>query len=168
MITTGMILKRQFIQAKPKGNPVSKIASYAVLFTSCLFASSIAMAETPNLNPGLWSHTTITTVEGPVSLSPQTAINEECLTQAQIDEGINMLDVPKSCSITNVKILRDTADFAVSCNIQGLKNDFVGNAAFHGDNMNGKMSSQMESPIGTMVMKMTFDAKRVGACPAAK
>ena len=126
------------------------------------------LAETPNLQPGIWAHTTTTTIEGPMSLQPQTSTNQECLTQAQIDKGVNMLEIPQQCIVQEVKVLRDTADFAVDCDIQGIKNHFIGHTNFHGDHMDGQMSSEMNSPMGTMVMTMNFSAKRIGACPAAK
>jgi len=90
------------------------------------------------------------------------------LTKAQIDKGVDMLEIPKQCLVQKVNVLRDTADFAVDCDIQGIKNHFIGHTNFRGDHMDGQMSSEMNSPMGTMVMTMNFSAKRIGACPAAK
>ncbi|MAX52392.1 MULTISPECIES: DUF3617 domain-containing protein [unclassified Methylophaga] len=143
----------------------------ACLMLSCFSLMAVclpAYADKPNLTPGMWAHTTTTTIQGPMSLEPQTSSNQECLTQAQIDKGVDMLEIPKQCLVQKVNVLRDTADFAVDCDIQGIKNHFIGHTNFRGDHMDGQMSSEMNSPMGTMVMTMNFSAKRIGACPAAK
>jgi hypothetical protein len=154
---------------KPKGEHIMFQRAYIAL--TCLSLMTICLpvhAETPNLQPGIWAHTTTTTIEGPMSLQPQTSTNQECLTQAQIDKGVNMLEIPQQCIVQKVKVLRDSADFAVDCDIQGIKNHFIGHTNFHGDHMDGQMSSEMNSPMGVMVMKMNFTAKRIGACTASE
>lgn len=133
-------------------------------FCSAILMATPALAEVPNLQPGLWSHTITTTVQGPMSIEPQTAINEQCLTQEQVNKGVNMLEIPEQCSITNINVLRDSADFSLSCNMQGMPMKFNGKSTFHGDHMAGKMNSEMDTPMGKMLMNMDFNAKRVGEC----
>lgn len=137
------------------------------LLTSALLVTTPVLAETPNLIPGLWSYTTTTTLEGPMSLKPQTSNSQECLTQKQIDQGIDMLDIPEQCTVLKVEVLRDSSDFALSCNMQGIKTQFKGNAAFYGEKMDGKMDGEMNTPLGPMLMKMNFVSKRVGDCPVS-
>jgi len=137
------------------------------LLTSALMIATPALAETPNLKPGLWSYTTTTTIDGPMTLAPKTSSSKECLTQEQIDKGIDMLDIPEQCAVLKADVLRDSSDFALSCNMQGIKTMFKGNAAFHGELMDGKMDGEMNTPLGPMLMKMNFVSKRVGECPAS-
>lgn len=137
------------------------------LLLSTLMAATPVLAETPNLKPGLWSYTTTTTLDGPMKLTPKTANNKECLTQQQINKGIDMLDIPEQCAVLKADVFRDSSDFALSCNMQGIKTLFKGNAAFHGEHMNGEMDGEMNTPLGLMVMKMNFVSKRVGECPAS-
>jgi hypothetical protein len=130
-----------------------------------MWVTTPALAETPNLQPGMWSHTTTTSVEGPMSMAPQSTTSQQCLTQEQVNKGVDMLEIPKQCSVTKMNVMRDTADFALTCNIQGMPMAFIGHSAFHGDNMNGQMSSEVDTPVGKMLMSMDFTAKRIGECP---
>ena len=146
---------------------MSRFSQLATLFSSTLLCCGIAVAETPNLLPGLWSYTTTTTLEGPMSLPAKTSSNEECLTQKQVNQGIDMLDIPEQCAIIQANIMRDNADFSLSCNMQGIQATFNGQSQFHGDHMQGAMLSEMNTPLGVMLMKMDFVSKRIGECPAS-
>lgn len=131
---------------------------------STLFFSVPALAETPNLRPGLWSYTSTSTMEGPMNVPPQTSNNQECLTQKQLDKGIDVLNIPDSCDVTQTDITHDRVDFAARCNVEGMTTMFKGYATFHGTNLKGKMTSEMNTPIGPMVMKTDYKAERVGDC----
>lgn len=146
---------------------MSKLTRFSNLIITALLVSTPVLAEIPNLKPGLWSYTTTTTVDGPMSLPPKTDNNQECLTQAQINKGIDMLDIPEQCAVLKADVHRDSSDFALSCNMQGFKTLFTGKAAFRGEQMDGKMDGEMNTPFGPMLMKMDFVSKRVGACPAS-
>lgn len=139
------------------------IRLFILLSTAVLFSSN-GLAETPNLKPGLWSYTTTTTLEGPMNMAPNTSSSRECLTQEQINKGINMLDIPEQCIVLKADVFHDRSEFALDCNMQGIKTMFKGNAAFHGEQMNGKMDGEMNTPLGPMLMKMNFKSERIGNC----
>jgi hypothetical protein len=126
--------------------------------------ASVAFADTPNLQPGLWAYTHITTIEGAVSLPPQSSKNQECLQQQDLDKGVDMLNIPEQCTLTRVDIKRDRADFAASCDIGGMTSSYEGHTDFNGDTLEGQMQSETDTPLGKMLMNMTFNAKRVGDC----
>jgi hypothetical protein len=132
-----------------------------------MLISTVIAAETPNLQPGLWSYTTTTTVEGPLAVPAQTTNNEECLTQAQVNKGIDMLELPAQCAVVQADVMRDSSNFTLSCDMQGIQALFNGQTQFHGDHMQGNMLSEMNTPLGVMLMKMDFVSKRVGDCPAS-
>ncbi|UPH46585.1 hypothetical protein [Methylophaga pinxianii] len=46
--------------------------------------STSALAETPNLQPGLWTYTSNASVEGPMNMPAQTNSNQEYLTQEKL------------------------------------------------------------------------------------
>ncbi len=129
-----------------------------------LMLTAPASAETPNLVPGLWSYTHTTRIEGPLSVEPQTTKNQQCVTQADLDKGIDVLEIPKNCTLTRIDIQRERADYAAQCNMQGMQSQFSGYATFHGDQMQGKMTSEMNTPLGKMMMKMDYAAHRQGDC----
>lgn len=122
------------------------------------------LADTPNLAPGLWAYTNVTSISGPVSVSPQTTNNQECLKQKDLDKGVDMLNIPQSCTITQADIHRDNTQFAAVCNMSGMKSLYQGHANFHGDHLDGMMNSETDTPLGKMLMNMEFTAKRVGDC----
>lgn len=138
--------------------------SFIPVLTATLLLATHAQAETPNLQPGLWAYTNVTTIEGAVSLPPQTTNNRECLKQEDLDKGVDMLNIPEQCTLTRVDISRDKADFAATCNIGGMTSAYNGHTDFLGDKLQGKMDSETDTPLGKMLMNMAFTAKRVGDC----
>ena len=137
----------------------------SVFFSSILLFSNVVFAnETPNLQPGLWAYTSTTTIEGPMTLPPQTNSNQECLTQEKLDKGIDVINIPQSCKVTQVDVKRGRVDYAANCKLEGVQTVFKGYATFHGTHLEGKMSSDMNTPLGPMVMKTDYQGERVGDC----
>jgi hypothetical protein len=136
-----------------------------ILFTlSTTLLASVASAETPDLKPGLWVYTHNTKIEGPMSIAPQTSENEQCVTQADLDKGLDVLEIPKNCKLTRADIQQARADYAAICDMQGMQTRFSGYATFHGERMQGQMNSEMDTPLGKMIMKMDYEAHRQGDC----
>lgn len=129
-----------------------------------LFISQPLMAETPNLNPGLWSHKSVTTIRGPIEIPPQTHTHEQCITKADLDQGIDALDIPENCQVTRADIQRDRVDYAARCEMEGATTDFDGYATFDGDQMQGQLASEMQTAVGVMTMRIDYQAERVGDC----
>lgn len=132
--------------------------------TGLLFITSSAMAEKPDLQPGLWSHTSTSTIEGPMSIPSQAVTNQECLTQEELDKGIDVLNIPEECTVTKANITRARVDYAASCNMQGMTTVFQGYATFHGTRVEGKMTSDMDTPLGKMLMRTDYSGERIGDC----
>lgn len=130
---------------------------------SVLFSLPL-MAETPNLNPGLWSHKSITTIKGPVEIAPQSHTHEQCVTEADLEQGIDALDIPENCNVTHADLQRDRVDYAARCNMEGAKTDFEGYATFDGEQMQGQMASEMQTIVGVMIMRIDYQAERIGDC----
>ncbi|MCC5797006.1 MAG: DUF3617 family protein [Methylophaga sp.] len=143
---------------------MQRLSLYSLcLATNCFFAAAV-MADTPNLAPGLWTHTTTSTIEGPVSFPAQTETHQECLKQDDLDKGLDLLDLPDDCAVSKADISHDRMDFAMQCNVEGMQAKFTGHATFHGNRMQGQMSSDMDTPMGKMQMNMNYTAERVGDC----
>lgn len=136
----------------------------SIAMFSAVFFSLPAVAQTPNLQPGLWAYTSNTTIEGPMNMPPQQHSNQECLTQDKLDKGIDVLNIPESCNVTQADIKQDRVDYAASCNMEGMTTLFKGYATFHGTRLEGKMSSEMNTPLGPMTMQSAYQGERIGDC----
>lgn len=141
-----------------------RFVSLTSLVCSAVLFSTPVLADTPNLHPGLWAYDTVSTVEGPVNLPPQNVKNQECLTQQDLDKGVDMLNIPEQCTPTRTDIGRDRADFAATCNMGGMNSVYQGHSTFSGDQLQGQMRSETDTPLGKMIMNMNFTAKRIGEC----
>ncbi|WP_417583811.1 DUF3617 domain-containing protein [Nitrincola sp.] len=135
----------------------------AMLAGLCIISAS-ASAETPNLTPGLWSHTNTMSIDGPIQIPGQTETQQECITQDDIDQGADLLEAPQSCSITRMDISRDNMHYAMTCSEQGMTYTMEGQMTFMGEHMEGQMTGTMDSPMGSMNMKVDTKAERVGEC----
>ena len=143
---------------------MQRLACLPVILTAALLITTTAKAETPNLMPGLWSYTSTTSIQGPMTFSPQSNTQQQCVTPDDLDKGIEVIDMPQDCTITRADVLRDRVDYAARCNMQGMNADFEGYATFHGDRIEGQMSSDMDTPMGKMVMQMDYKAQRIDDC----
>lgn len=141
-----------------------RFISLLAYFSASLALTAPVLAETPNLSPGLWAYSNQTSISGPVNISPQTTNNQECLKQEDLNKGVEMLNIPDSCKVTQADIYRDKTEFAATCDMSGIPSSYQGHANFHGDHLDGKMTSEMDSPLGKIIMHMNFTAKRVGEC----
>lgn len=140
---------------------------YALLpamLTGALIFSASAIAETPNINPGLWKHTTSMSLQGPMNMPPQITTDQECITQADIDKGADFVDMPSGCNLTQIDIRRDSMDYGMSCDMQGMRATFQGQMTFNGNKMQGSMASEVDTPVGKMIMQMETEAERISDC----
>jgi hypothetical protein len=48
--------------------------------------------------------------------------------------------------------------------MQGVITVFEGYATFHGTRVEGKMTSDMDTPLGKMLMKTDYSGERIGDC----
>ena len=99
-----------------------------------------------------------------MTVAPQTTRNQECLKQEDLDKGVEILNIPRQCSVTRADISRNGADYAATCDIGGMKSLYQGHTTFHGDHLQGNMQGETDTPLGKMIMNMDFTAKRIGQC----
>ncbi len=74
------------------------------------------------------------------------------------------INLHESCNVTKADIKTDRVDYAASCSIEGMTTLFEGYATFHGNRLKGKMSSDMNTPLGPMKMNTEYQGERVGDC----
>lgn len=135
-----------------------------ILLAGLCITSALVAAETPNLSPGLWSYTNTLSLSGPFQIPGQTETQQACVTQSDIDQGVDLLETPQSCNISRMDIFHDNMRYAVTCEMQGMTYLMKGQMFFMGSHMKGDMSGQINSPIGAMDVQVSTTAERVGEC----
>ena len=131
-----------------------------------LTAAAVAVAdETPNINPGLWKHDTTMTFMGDFPIPDQEQSEEQCVTAEEVAKGGNFLDdVGEECDITRQEIRRDGMNLAMTCAQQGMQVSMTADMNFNGDQVDGMINSEMETPMGPMQARIEISGQRVGDC----
>jgi len=126
-----------------------------------------AHAQIPNLEPGLWEnrHTTIIEGEGVTEMPEQTETTSHCVTQEDLERGPEFVEAPPGCEIEQIDMSEDGMDYTMTCmGPQGEPIEMVGSVRFMGDRAEGEMTSEIETPSGTVKVRMETRAEHVGDC----
>lgn len=142
------------------------------MFKHCLTAlavvglSTSALADDPNVNPGMWETTSTVTLDSPqFSLPPQTQSSSDCITADDVAQGDAFMEENEECEITNKDIRSDGMSYSMSCNNpDGSTMAMDAEMSFDGDSMTGTVDGQMESAMGAMTMKVEISGERTGDC----
>ncbi|MFO7954169.1 DUF3617 domain-containing protein [Thioalkalivibrio sp.] len=122
-------------------------------------------AETPNMQPGLWEHQNTMTVEGMNDMPEQTHSSTECVTQEDIDRGENIIEAPEGCTLEEMDMTADRMDYTMNCpGPEGGRMQMEGSMRFMGDRAEGEMTSEMDTPMGPMNMRMEMRSQRIDDC----
>src|SRR5690554_3593703 len=119
------------------------------LITATLFLglAASAVAETPNIEPGLWEYSNKMSFSGDIPIPDQEQTTEECLTSEDIAEGEAFLDDVEECDITRKDLRRDGMNYVMTCNqAEGMQMTMEANMQFNGDSANGTITGNMETP----------------------
>lgn len=129
--------------------------------------ATVAVAETPNIEPGLWKYENSMTFSGDVPIPDQNQTSEECVTAEDIAEGDAFLDDVDECEITHKDLRRDGMNYSMLCTQpDGTEMTMDAEMAFAGNTANGTIEGTMETPMGAMQMTITVTGERIGDCPA--
>ncbi len=124
-----------------------------------------ALAETPNLEPGMWETTTTMRAEGGFPLPEQTHTSSECMTEEDILAGDSFFEDIEQCQFQRREIGRNGADFAMTCSDQsGMEVNMVATMKFNGDTSEGTINADLKTPMGPMTMVTTLKGRRTGDC----
>ncbi|HSP00620.1 MAG TPA: DUF3617 domain-containing protein [Thioalkalivibrio sp.] len=122
-----------------------------------------ALAVEPNIEPGQWEYTNVTTFEG-VPMPDQTHSAQECVTAEDIKKGEAFLEEAEECQVTNMDMRRDGMTYTMVCTQQGMEMHMDADMRFGGDTVNGTMRTRMDTPMGPMNMNMKIQGRRIGDC----
>ncbi|WP_019572042.1 DUF3617 family protein [Thioalkalivibrio sp. ALMg3] len=125
----------------------------------------VVQAETPNIQPGLWENQTTMIMEGMGGMPDQTETTTECVTQEDLDRGENIIEAPEGCTLDQMDMTADRMDYTMSCpGPQGGRMQMDGSMRFMGDRTEGEMTSEMDTPMGRMNVRMEIRGQRIGDC----
>lgn len=140
---------------------------YRALTVAAAMAVSIAaVAEDPNINPGIWETTSTVTIQSEqIPIPPRTDTSSECVTAEKIAEGQAFLEDSEDCEFTNKDMRADGMDYSMVCNTpDGGKVNMNASMQFGGDTMSGTIDGDIESPMGLMSMNVEMSGERSRDC----
>lgn len=140
-----------------------------LLLAASLALSAPLLADTPNVQPGLWEISSHMTGTGFMPVEDQTSTETQCLSEEDIRNG-GLMDFPldEGCRLTGRDYGRDSASVAWICDMSanGIKMTGNGEAVmqFRGESSDGTMRMRLNTPMGEMNMNATIKARRIGDC----
>lgn len=128
--------------------------------------ATAALAESPNIQPGMWENTsTVTLQSDQFSMPPRTDTTSDCVTEEDIAEGEAFLEDTEECDITNKDVRADGMNYSMTCaSPDGGSMTMDAVMEFSGDSMSGNVDGTLESPMGVMNMTVEMSGKRTGDC----
>ncbi len=128
--------------------------------------ATVAVAETPNIEPGLWKYENSMTFSGDVPIPDQNQSSEECVTAEDIAEGDAFLDDVDECEITHKDLRSDGMTYSMLCTQpDGTEMTMDAEMAFAGTSASGTIEGTMETQMGAMEMTIEVSGERIGDCP---
>ncbi|MDZ7852351.1 MAG: DUF3617 family protein [Halomonas sp.] len=140
--------------------------SFRPLLAGLLLALPLsAVAESPNIEPGQWEFTSITSVQGDMPIPDQTETHQECIAQGDIDDEEFSFIEEEGCELLEHNVTVDGMDYRMVCQAEGGEADIVGQMEFLGDTTEGRVEVTVQSPqMGEMNMTTTMKGRRIGDC----
>jgi hypothetical protein len=136
----------------------------AVLLTGTLLAAGSGFAdESVSMEPGQWEMTT--TMQMSMLPQPQVRTSTECITETEFNPDQINTDPDSPCENSDVRVDGQTITWKITCpsemgSMQGEWSFTSEGDAIRGT---GNMSAMMNSQ--EMKFDMTWEGRRVGACP---
>lgn len=137
----------------------------SLLAAALLALPLVAVAETPNIEPGMWEFTSTTSVQGEVPIPDQTDTHQECIAQGDLDDAdFQFLEVEEGCELLEHNVTVDGVDYQMVCHAEGGQANIDGRMDFLGERTEGTVQVMVESPMGEMEMNTEVEGHRIGEC----
>ncbi len=127
---------------------------------------TLAQAQTPDIQPGLWEYETRMNVEAAFPFPEQNDTTTDCVTEDDVNEAdtfMGDMDV-EECDVTREDMRRDGASYEMVCQADGMTMDMTMELKFMGDRSEGLIISQAETPMGPMKSTIEMSGRRIGDC----
>ena len=132
---------------------------------SLLILGTSVVAETPNLEPGMWEYHNKMSFQSDFPIPDQEHTNQECVTLEDIERGDAFLDDAEECEITRQDMRSDGMDYSMTCRgPDGTEMTMDATMQFDGDTATGTITGEMETPMGPMQMSIDMTGRRIGDC----
>lgn len=127
---------------------------------------TLAQAEAPNIQPGLWEYETRMTVEAAFPIPEQTDTTTECVSEDDVSKADSFLDGLDldQCDITRQEMRADGANYEMTCSQEGITVDMTMEMKFFGDRSEGVVTTEADSPMGPMKSTIVMTGRRLGDC----
>ena len=144
---------------------MKKVIIHAVVTPGVLVLISIsALAEGIPVEPGLWKMTS--TVNMPMLPQPRVTTVTECMEKSEITmDEVSGEGMDPNCTFDMAQVDGNTMKWSVDCPMEGGTSHGEWQATSGGDTVTGEGSLTMSMQGQTMEMTMTWEGKRIGACP---
>ncbi|MDX1625342.1 MAG: DUF3617 family protein [Wenzhouxiangellaceae bacterium] len=131
-----------------------------------LTMATAAVAEDPNIEPGMWETTSTVTIQSDqFPIPPQTNTTSNCVSADDIQEGQAFMEDNEECQFTDKDIRADGMTYTMTCATpDGGAVTMNAEMSFDGDTMSGVVDGDMETPMGVMKMHVEMDGRRTGDC----
>ncbi|WP_302138981.1 DUF3617 domain-containing protein [Halomonas alkalicola] len=137
----------------------------SLLAAALLALPLAAVAETPNITPGLWEFTNTTSVTGEVPIPDQTETHQECIAQGDLaDSDFQFLEVEEGCELVEHNVSADGIDYRMVCHADEGEAHIDGRMDFLGERVEGNVNVTVQSSMGEMQMNTVVEGERLGDC----
>ncbi|MFG6668008.1 DUF3617 domain-containing protein [Halomonas sp. HNIBRBA4712] len=124
-----------------------------------------ALAETPNVTPGEWEFTSVTSVSGDMDIPDQTETERQCITQEELDSAeFGLIQEEQGCELLDQDMNADGITYSMACSADGGQASIDGEMRFMGEQIDGTVTILTESPMGALTMDTVIEGERVGEC----
>jgi hypothetical protein len=138
---------------------------YLTAFCAASAVASLAFAQDPNIQPGMWETSTTFAIKSEqFSMPPQTNSDEECITEERIREGFTLLEDNEDCEVTERDLRSDGMNYTLVCPNSGGTMTMEFDMAFNGDSTSGTIDGRFESQMGVMQISGDVSGRRIGDC----
>ena len=136
-----------------------------LLAAAALSLPLAAVADTPNIVPGLWEFTSTTSVTGEVPIPDQTDTHQECIAQGDLtDADFQFLEVEEGCELLEHNVSADGVDYQMICREEGGEANIDGRMDFLGERVEGDVNVTVQSSMGEMQMHTVVEGERLDDC----
>jgi hypothetical protein len=137
----------------------------SLLAAALLALPLTAVAETPNITPGLWEFTSTTSVTGEVPIPDQTETHQECIAQGDLtDSDFQFLEVEEGCELVEHNVSAEGIDYRMVCHADEGEAHIDGRMDFLGEHVEGNVNVTVQSSMGEMQMNTVVEGERLGDC----
>lgn len=139
---------------------VRYLISMLILFTLAM----PALAESPNLEPGMWQTTSTVSFEGEMDIPDETETETECLTEEDLSEAEFFMD-DDECTVEDREVSASGLSGRMICDYGGEASAELDiEMQFGGDHMEGRISGILSTPMGEVQMLSEMEGERIGDC----